>query len=131
VPLAAASIGFGITLGAAIAAVVLLGVRALVSAAPPTDQPDPTQPAGLLLVFGTLTACAVAGLACWTALSPVPTYRRGGLSMVTAFATFVLALLMAPVNEFGGPVGLAIAALLCGAAAWALGRRIARLRQGA
>ncbi len=130
VPLAAASIGLGLAVGATIAAVVLLGVRALVAQAPPTDQPDPTQPAGLLLVFGTLSACAIAGLSCWTALAPVPLYRRGGLSMVTAFATFVLALLMAPVNELGGPIGLAAAALLTGTAAWALGRRVARLRQG-
>lgn len=130
VPLAGASIGFGILLGTALIAAVLLGVRALVSQGPPTDQPDPNQPAGILLIFGTLGACGVAGLSCWAAMSPVPTYRRGGLSMVTAFATFVMALLLAPVNELAGPVGLALVAAACGAGAWGLGRRTRRLRAG-
>jgi len=128
VPLAAAGVGLGVALGTTIAAVVLLGVRALVSQAPPTDQPDPTQPAGLLLIFGTLGACAIAGIACWTALAPVPAYRRGGLSMVTAFATFVVALLLPFANELGGPIGLAVVGLLGAVATSGLGRRVARLR---
>lgn len=129
VPLAAASIGFAILLGTALVAAVLLGVRALVSHSPPTEQPDPNQPAGALLLFGTLGACAIAAVSCWTAMSPVPTYRRGGLSMVTAFATFVMALLLAPVNELGGIAGLALVAILCGVGALALGRRVTRLRR--
>jgi hypothetical protein len=128
VPLAYAAIGFGILLGTAVAAVALLGVRALVASAPPNPAPDPTQPAGLLLLFGTLGACALAGISCWTALAPVPTYRRGGLSMVTTFATFVMALLLAPVNQLAGTAGLGATALLAGLGAWALGRRITRLR---
>ena len=128
VPLAWASMGFGLLFGTALVAAVLLGVRALVAQAPPTDQPDPTQPAGLLLVFGTLGACGIAVVACWSAMSPVPTYRRGGLSLVTGFATFVAALLLAPVNELGGPAGLAVVALLAGLGARALGRRVTRLR---
>ena len=131
VPLAAASVGFGILLGTALIAGVLLGVRALIAQAPPTTTPDPTQPAGVLLIFGTLGGCAAAAVSCWAAMSPVPTYRRGGLSMVAAFATFVMALLLAPVNELGGPVGLAVAAALCGGGAWMLGRRIHGLRGGA
>jgi hypothetical protein len=128
VPLAWASMGFGLLLGTALVAAVLLGVRALVFQSPPTDQPDPTQPAGLLLVFGTLGACGIAVVSCWTAMSPVPAYRRGGLSMVTGFATFVMALLLAPVNELGGPAGLAVVALVSGLGARALGRRVTRLR---
>ena len=128
VPLAAASVGYGLLLGAAIAGAVLLGVRALVTQAPLTDQPDPFQPAGLLLIFGTLSACAIAGIACWTAMAPVSAYRRGGLSLVTTFATFVMALLMAPVNELAGPVGLAAVVLVCALGVRALGMRIARLR---
>lgn len=128
IPLAWASIGFGILLGTATVAVVLLGVRALIAQAPPTDTPDPGQPAAVLLIFGTLGACATAALACWTAMAPVPTYRRGGLSMVTAFATIVMALLLAPVNEFAGPAGLGAVALACGAMAWRLGKRIRALR---
>ncbi|HEX5004613.1 MAG TPA: hypothetical protein VFV65_04815 [Gemmatimonadales bacterium] len=128
VPLAWASMAFGILLGTALVAAVLLAVRALIHQAPPTDQPDPTQPAGLLLVFGTLGSCGIAVVSCWAALAPVPTYRRGGLSMVTGFATFVMALLLAPVNEFAGPSGLGVVAVLGGIGAWALARRITRLR---
>jgi len=128
IPLAGAAVGCSILLGASIMAVVLLGVRGLVAQAPPTDQPNPMQPAGLLLILGTLGACVAAATACWAALSPLPTYRRGGLSMVSAFAVFVVALLLAPVNELGGAAGLALAAVVCGAGAWALGRRILRLR---
>ena len=109
-------------------AVVLLGVRGLVAQAPATAQPDPMQAPGLLLIFGTVGACVAAATACWAALAPLPTYRRGGLSMVTAFAVFVLALLLAPVNEMFGLAGLAGTAVLAGAGAWALGRRALRLR---
>lgn len=128
VPLAWASIGFGILLGTALVAAVLLGVRALIAQAPPTDTPNPNQPAAVLLVFGTLGACALAGISCWTAMAPVPTYRRGGLSMVTAFATIVMALLLAPVNELAGPAGLGVVALGCATLAWRLGKRIQALR---
>lgn len=128
VPLAAASIGYGLLVGAAISGAVLLGVRALVAQALPTDRPDPFQPAGLLLIFGTLSACAIAGITCWHAMAPVPAYRRGGLSLVTVFATFVLALLMAPLNELAGPVGLAATVVACGLGVRVLGRRVARLR---
>ncbi|TFG46172.1 MAG: hypothetical protein E4H41_03025 [Gemmatimonadales bacterium] len=130
IPLAWASMGFGILLGTALVAAVLLGVRALIAQAPPTDNPDPTQPAGILLIFGTLAACATAALGCWTALAPVPTYRRGGLSMVTGFATIMMALLLAPVNELGGPIGLGVVAVACGALAWRLSKRIQRVRAG-
>lgn len=110
-------------------AVILLGVRGLVATAPPTAQPDPMAPAGLLLIYGTLGACIAAGTACFAALSPLPTYRRGGLSMVTAFAVFVAGLLLAPVNAWFGPVGLAAVGLLAAAGAWALGRRVLLLRE--
>jgi hypothetical protein len=128
VPLAGAAVSFGILLGTSIEALVLLGVRALVAQAPPTNQPDPMQSPGLLLVLGTLGACVMAATACFAALAPLPAYRRGGLSMVTAFATIVAALLLAPLNEMFGPPGLGAAALLGAAGAWALGRRVARLR---
>ena len=86
-------------------------------------------PAGLLLIFGTIGACLAAGTACFAALSPLPTYRRGGLSMVTAFAVFVAGLLLAPVNAWLGPAGVGAVALVALLAAWALGRRVLRLRE--
>jgi len=112
-------------------AVVLLGVRGLVAQAPPTDRPNPMQPAGLLLIVGTVGACVAAATVCWAALSPLPTYRRGGLSMVTAFTVFVVALLLAPVNEWFGPAGLGATAVLTAVGAWALGRRVRQLRADA
>lgn len=131
VPLAAAAVGMAVLAGAVVEAVVLLGVRGLVAQDIPTAQPDPTRPAGLLLLLGTLAACATAVLSCWAALSPLPTYRRGGLSILTAFAVVILALLFAPLNQFAGPVGLAVAAAACGVGAWLLARRVAALRRGA
>jgi hypothetical protein len=50
--------------------------------------------------------------------------------MVTAFATVVMALLLAPVNELAGPYGLGIVMLGSGIGAWALRRRIERIRAG-
>ena len=85
-------------------------------------------PAGLLLIFGTLATCFAAGTACFAALSPLPTYRRGGLSLVTTFAVFVAGLLLAPVNALFGAAGLGAVAVLAGMGAWALGRRVVRLR---
>jgi hypothetical protein len=109
-------------------AAILLGVRGLVATAPPTAQPDPLAPAGLLLIFGTIGSCIAAGTACFAALSPLPIYRRGGLSMVTAFAVFVAGLLLAPVNAWFGLPGLGAVALLTAVGGWALWRRVLRLR---
>lgn len=128
VPLAASALGMSILAGATIVAVVLLGVRGVVAQAPPTDAPSPFQGAGLLLLVGTLAACATAVATCWMALAPLPTYRRGGLSLVTGLAVVVAALLFAPVHALFGPVGLAGAAIVTGVGAWLLLRRVARLR---
>jgi hypothetical protein len=130
VPLAAASVGLGILVGTVVVAVALLGVRGLVAQAAPTNQPDPMQPAGLLLILGTFGGCVIAGTTCFALLAPLPTYRRGGLSMVVDFATFVVALLLAPVYQLAGPLGLGLTAILATAGAWALSRRVRRLRGG-
>jgi len=133
VPLAAAGAGLGILVGTVVVAVALLGVRGLVAQAVPTGQPgqpDPMQPAGLLLIAGTLGGCVIAATTCFAALAPLPLYRRGGLSMVVGFATFVVALLLAPVYQLAGPVGLGATAMAATAGAWALARRVQRLRAG-
>ncbi len=131
VPLAAAALGMSILAGAAVEAVVLLSVRGLVAQTLPSGPPDPAHPAGILLLFGTLAACGTAVVSCWAALAPLPPYRRGGLSLLTAFAVVILALLFAPVNEYTGPLGLATAAALASLGAWRLGRRVAALRRAA
>jgi len=128
VPLAAAAVALGVLVGTVVVAVALLGVRGLVAQAIPTSQPDPMQPAGLLLIAGTLGGCVIASTTCFALLAPLPLYRRGGLSMVVGFATFVVALLLAPVYQLAGPLGLGLTAMAATAGAWALGRRIQRLR---
>jgi hypothetical protein len=128
VPLAAASVGLGILVGTLVVAVALLGVRGLVARAAPTDQPDPMQPAGLLLILGTFGGCVIAATTSFALLAPLPAYRRGGLSLVVAFATFVVALLLAPVYQLAGPVGLGLTAMAATVGAWTLSHRVRRLR---
>lgn len=130
IPLAASALGMSILAGATIAAVVLLGVRGLVAQAVPTDSPNPLHGPGLLLLVGTLAACGTAVVSCWAALAPLPTYRRGGLSLVTGFAVVVAALLLTPVHALFGPPGLVGAAVVTGFGAWLLLRRVVRLRGG-
>lgn len=128
IPLAAASAGFAMLLGTALIGLALLGVRGLVAQAAPTLTPDPLQPAGLLLLVGTLAGVLAAAFTTWALLAPLPLYRRGGLSMVSAFATFVAALLLAPVNHYFGLAGLAVVIALAAGGCWGLGRRLGRLR---
>jgi hypothetical protein len=130
VPLAAAGAALGVLVGTVVVAVALLGVRGLVAQAVPTDQPDPMQPAGLLLIAGTFGGCVIAATTCFALLAPLPLYRRGGLSMVVGFATFVVALLLAPVYQLAGPVGLGLTAMAATIGAWLLSRRVQRLRTG-
>ena len=130
IPLAAASAAFAMLLGTALIGLALLGVRGLVAQAAPTPTPDPLQPAGLLLLAGTLGGVLAAAFTTWALLAPLPLYRRGGLSMVSAFATFVAALLLAPVNHYFGLAGLAVVIALAAGGCWGLGRRLGRLRGG-
>jgi hypothetical protein len=128
VPLAAAGAALGLLIGTVVVAVALLGVRGLVGQAVPTDQPDPMQPAGLLLIAGTSGGCVIAATTCFAILAPLPLYRRGGLGMVVGFATFVIALLLAPVYQLTGPLGLGLTAMAATIGAWLLARRVQRLR---
>ncbi len=88
--------------------------------------PDPGYrgPAPALLLLGTVGAlCLTAGVA-WHRLAPVDSYyRRGGLSLVSAFGTFLMAVLAAPLHHFTGPRGLLALAGVAGAAALLLSRR--------
>ena len=128
IPLAAAAVAFAVLLGTALIGLALLGVRGLVAQAPPAATPDPLQPAGLLLLAGTLGGVLGAGFTTWALLAPLPPYRRGGLSMVSGFTTFVAALLLAPVNHYLGLAGLVVVIAVAAAGCWALGRQLSRLR---
>jgi hypothetical protein len=82
-----------------------------------------------LLFGGTLLGIALAAWAAWRLLGPIASaYRRGGLAMVSGFATVLLMLVCIPINQLLGRTGLTVLLGLSGAAAALLGRRVRRLR---
>ena len=63
---------------------------------------------------GTLAGVLLAGFVSWRLLAPVTSaYRRGGLAMVSAFATVVLMLICTPIFELFGRNGLLTFLVLC------------------
>jgi hypothetical protein len=63
---------------------------------------------------GTLAGVLLAGLVGWRLLEPITsTYRRGGLAVVSAFATVVLMLISAGLFELYGRSGLLAFLGLC------------------
>jgi hypothetical protein len=81
-----------------------------------------------LLFGGTLAGTLIAAWAAWRLLDPIPsTYRRGGLAMVSAFATVVLMLVCIPIHQLLGRTGLLLLLGLSGITAMLLARRAKRL----
>jgi hypothetical protein len=81
-----------------------------------------------LLVGGTLAGILLAAYSAWHLLAPVgSTYRKGALSVVTAFATVLFMLICMPINQLFGRSGLLALLALWGVAALILGRRTRRL----
>ncbi len=117
--------GSAIAFGLALVSATVIGVDLLRAGAP--SQPAPGGAPLYLLFFGTLAGLCAAGAVAWRLLSPVlSTYRRGGLSLASAFATVVVMLLCIPVHQIAGRaglVGLGITALLV---SFLLGRRARR-----
>jgi hypothetical protein len=109
--------GSGMAFGLAAVSVTVLGVDYLRPEAPSSNVAS--GPAFYLLMFGTVFGLVLAGAVAWRLLAPVPsTYRRGGLSLVTAMATILPMLLCMAANQLGGRaglVGLALLALLVAA----------------
>jgi hypothetical protein len=106
--------GSGMAFGVTAVSLTVLGVDYLRPATPPSNLAS--GPAFYLVTFGTLFGLVLAGAVAWRLLAPVlSTYRRGGLSLVTAMATILPMLLCMAANQFAGRaglVGLALAALL-------------------
>jgi hypothetical protein len=100
------AMGSGVAFGLAVVSATVIGVDTLRSAA---SSAEPALGAPLyLLFFGTLAGLLVAGVVAWRLLSPVlSTYRRGGLSIVSALATVLAMLLCIPVHQLSGRSGLA------------------------
>ena len=112
-----------IALGTALAALTLFGVQALMASAPASAAPVTKGPAPLLLLAGTMAALLLSAAIAWHLLAPIESYyRRGGLAMVSAFGTFVMAVLAAPLHHFLGPVALLGLAALAGTAGFLLAR---------
>jgi hypothetical protein len=123
--LAALAVGSGMAFGLAAVSLTVLGVDLI-----RPQTPSPAVAAGpvfYLLVFGTLTGLVLAGAVAWRLLAPIPSvYRRGGLSLVTAFATVLPMLLCMAANQIAGRAGLAALAALALVAALLLGARARR-----
>jgi hypothetical protein len=114
--LAAAAVGSAVASGLAVVAATTLVVDTMRPVHGTT--PDLGVPFQLLL-WGTLAGIALAAVVTWRLLSPLGSaYRRGGLSLVSAFATVIAMLVCIPVNQALGHVGLAgLAALSLGLSA--------------
>jgi hypothetical protein len=119
-----AAVGAGsVSLGLVIITATVLGVDALRS-----SQPGGTNPALYLLFGGTLAGILAAAGMAWWLLGPIEsTYRRGGLAMVSGFATVLLMLICIPVHQFFGSAGLIALMAICIAVAALLARRARRL----
>ncbi len=81
-----------------------------------------------LLFGGTVGGIAVAAGSAWHLLQPIPSlYRRGGLAIVSAFATVILMLICIPIHQVFGQAGLLVTMGLSGIAAALLAVRSRRL----
>jgi hypothetical protein len=126
VSLAVTALGAGLSAGVALIGVT---VAALDAVRPPPGTPaSATGGPVYLLAAGTLGGLVLAGVVAWRLLAPLDsTYRRGGLALVSAFAT-VLVMQIYPFldSAFGTPALLGVAGLAA-CAALLLSRRARRL----
>ena len=124
--LAAAATGAGLSAGLAL---VGMTVAALSAVRPPAGASEPALGAPLyLLLAGTLGGLLLAGVLTWRLLAPLhSTYRRGGLALVSAFATVPLMQVYRLLDFAFGPPALLAAAALAAGAAWLLVRRARRI----
>jgi hypothetical protein len=126
VSLAAVALGAGLSAGLALVGATVAAIAAL---RPPPGTTDPAAGAPLyLLLFGTVGGLVLAGVVAWRLLAPLEsTYRRGGLAIVSAFATVVVMQIYRPLDAAFGVPALVLAAATATALAWALARRARRM----
>jgi len=112
-----------VSLGLVVITATVLGVDALRS-----GQAPALNPALYLLFGGTLGGILSAAGMAWWLLRPIEsTYRRGGLAMVSGFATVLLMLICIPVHQFLGRSGLFALMAICTVSAALLARRARRV----
>ena len=126
VSLVAAALGAGLSAGLALVGATVAATAAL---RPPAGPTEPALGAPLyLLLFGTLGGLVLAGVVAWWLLRPLQsTYRRGGLALVSAFATVVLMQIYRPLDAAFGVPALLVAAALAGVLALLLAWRARRM----
>jgi hypothetical protein len=126
VSLAATALGAGLSAGLALVGVT---VAALDTVRPPPGTADPALGAPLyLLAAGTLGGLVLAGVVAWRLLAPLDsTYRRGGLALVSAFATVLVMQVYPPLDAAFGAPALLATAVLATAVALLLSRRARRM----
>ena len=126
VSLVAPALGAGLSAGLALVGAT---VAALASLRPAAGATEPSVGAPLyLLLFGTLGGLVIAGVVTWRLLAPLrSTYRRGGLALVSAFATVVVMQIYRPLDAAFGVPALLAAAAMAGVLAWLLSRRVRRM----
>jgi hypothetical protein len=105
--LAVSAMGSAVAFGLAVVSAAVLGVDFLRPATPGAN-PEMGPPL-YLLFFGTIAGLLLAGVVAWRLLSPILSiYRRGGLSVVSAFATVLAMLLCIPAHQLAGRTGLGV-----------------------
>jgi hypothetical protein len=126
VSLAAVALSAGLSAGLALVGAT---VAALAALRPPAGTSEPALGAPLyILLFGTVGGLVLAGVVAWRLLSPLQsTYRRGGLALVSAFATVAVMQIYRPLDAAFGFPALLVAAAIAAALAWMLARRARRM----
>ena len=126
VSLVAAALGAGLSAGLALVGATVAATAAL---RPPAGATEPALGAPLyILLFGTLGGLLLAGVVAWRLLRPIQsTYRRGGLAMVSAFATVLLMQIYRPLDAAFGVPALLGGAVLSAGLAWLLARLARRM----
>jgi hypothetical protein len=85
-----------------------------------------------VLFGGTIGGILAAAGAAWHLLQPIPSlYRRGGLAIVSGFATVLLMLICIPIHQMFGQAGLLGTIGVSGAGAAMLAVRTRRLARSA
>ncbi len=106
---------------------VITGTVFVVDALRRGNQPANLDLSFYLLAGGTLAGVLAAAYAAWRLLAPVDSvYRRGGLSIVSAFATVLLMLVCIPINQLFGRSGLLLLLATSAALAIILSRQARR-----
>jgi len=118
------AMGCAVSLGLLVITATVLGVDALRS----SPGNASVAAAFYLLAGGTFAGIFLAVYTAWRLLRLPSAYRRGGLSLVSGFATVLLMLICIPVHQLFGRNGLLILLALLGGLAALLGRRAAGVR---